>query len=194
MSLLLMLGFVSALAQAELTFEKTTHDFGTFSEEDPVVTTTFKFKNSGDTPLALSIMLVIVILAFIGLLIFGLLMHVKFFIRYRSDMQQVLTVMEKISEERLWKPLFENLHIKNHGKAVFVSLFSAGHRESVQFEMKSCKLRKFCKEQPLDTRAEPTLGKEKKRMFPCSFRTFLKHFPKRRNRLRSGKHLAFFSS
>ena len=46
----------------------------------------------------LSIMLVIVILAFIGLLVFGLLMHVKFFIRYRSDMQQVLTVMEKISE------------------------------------------------------------------------------------------------
>jgi len=53
MSLLLMLGFVSALAQAELTFEKTTHDFGTFSEDDPVVTTTFKFKNSGDTPLVI---------------------------------------------------------------------------------------------------------------------------------------------
>ena len=53
MSLLLMLGFVSALAQAELTFEKTSHDFGTFSEDDPVVTTTFKFKNSGDTPLVI---------------------------------------------------------------------------------------------------------------------------------------------
>ena len=48
-----MLGFVSALAQAELTFEKTTHDFGTFSEDNPVVTTTFKFKNSGDTPLVI---------------------------------------------------------------------------------------------------------------------------------------------
>lgn len=50
---LLMMGFTSAFAQAELTFEKTTHDFGTFSEEDPVVTTTFKFKNTGDTPLVI---------------------------------------------------------------------------------------------------------------------------------------------
>ena len=51
MSLLFILGIVSALAQAELKFEKTTHDFGTFSEDDAVVTTTFKFKNTGDTPL-----------------------------------------------------------------------------------------------------------------------------------------------
>lgn len=50
-ALLLIMGIVSAWAQAELTFEKTTHDFGTFSEDDPVVTATFKFKNSGDTPL-----------------------------------------------------------------------------------------------------------------------------------------------
>lgn len=47
----MMTGLTCALAQAELKFEKTTHDFGTFSENDPVVTTTFKFKNAGDTPL-----------------------------------------------------------------------------------------------------------------------------------------------
>lgn len=48
---LMMMGATCAWSQAELTFEKTTHDFGTFSEDDPVVTTTFKFKNTGDTPL-----------------------------------------------------------------------------------------------------------------------------------------------
>lgn len=51
LALLLMMGITSVWAQAELKFEKTTHDFGTFSEEDPVVTTIFKFKNTGDTPL-----------------------------------------------------------------------------------------------------------------------------------------------
>ena len=35
-------------AQAEITFEKTTHDFGTFSENDPRVTCVFKFKNTGN--------------------------------------------------------------------------------------------------------------------------------------------------
>jgi len=38
-------------AQAEITFEKTTHDFGTFSENDPRVTCVFKFKNTGNAPL-----------------------------------------------------------------------------------------------------------------------------------------------
>lgn len=36
------------LGDADIKFEKTTHDFGTFSEDDPVVTCTFKFTNTGD--------------------------------------------------------------------------------------------------------------------------------------------------
>jgi hypothetical protein len=52
---MLMMGFFVAFAQgkAELKFEKTTHDFGTFSEEDPVVTYIFKFTNKGDAPLVI---------------------------------------------------------------------------------------------------------------------------------------------
>lgn len=54
-TLLLMMGIFVAFAQgkAELKFEKTTHDFGTFSEEDPVVTYIFKFTNKGDAPLVI---------------------------------------------------------------------------------------------------------------------------------------------
>lgn len=54
-ALILTIGIFTAFAQtkAELTFEKTTHDFGTFSENDPVVTYIFKFKNSGDAPLVI---------------------------------------------------------------------------------------------------------------------------------------------
>ena len=49
------MGIFVAFAQgkAELKFEKTTHDFGTFSEEDPVVTYIFKFTNKGDAPLVI---------------------------------------------------------------------------------------------------------------------------------------------
>ena len=52
---LLFIGCLMTLAQgkAELTFEKTTHDFGTFSENDPVVTCKFIFKNTGDVPLVI---------------------------------------------------------------------------------------------------------------------------------------------
>jgi hypothetical protein len=54
-TLMLMMGIFVAFAQgkAELKFEKTTHDFGTFSEEDPVVTHIFKFTNKGDAPLVI---------------------------------------------------------------------------------------------------------------------------------------------
>ena len=54
-TLMLMMGIFVAFAQgkAELKFEKTTHDFGTFSEEDPVVTYIFKFTNKGDAPLVI---------------------------------------------------------------------------------------------------------------------------------------------
>lgn len=52
---MLLIGIATTFAQAkaELTFEKTTHDFGTFAENDAVVTCTFKFKNSGDAPLVI---------------------------------------------------------------------------------------------------------------------------------------------
>lgn len=54
-ALMLTIGIFAAFAQgkAELKFEKTTHDFGTFSEEDPVVTYTFNFTNTGDAPLVI---------------------------------------------------------------------------------------------------------------------------------------------
>lgn len=38
---------------AEIKFENTIHDFGTFSEADPVVKCTFKFTNVGDAPLVI---------------------------------------------------------------------------------------------------------------------------------------------
>ena len=44
-----------AIAQgmAGITFEKTTHNFGTFSENNPKVTCKFKFTNTGDGPLVI---------------------------------------------------------------------------------------------------------------------------------------------
>ena len=50
-TLLLVCGIDFASAQAEIKFDKLTHDFGTFSEESPVVTCTFTFTNVGDKPL-----------------------------------------------------------------------------------------------------------------------------------------------
>ncbi|MBR5803283.1 MAG: DUF1573 domain-containing protein [Bacteroidaceae bacterium] len=52
---LMLLGFATLFAkgEAEITFEKTSHNFGTFSEENPVVTCVFKFKNTGDVPLVI---------------------------------------------------------------------------------------------------------------------------------------------
>ncbi|MBE6272894.1 MAG: DUF1573 domain-containing protein [Bacteroides sp.] len=37
-----------AAGEAEIKFEKTSHDFGTFSESSPKVTYVFKFTNTGD--------------------------------------------------------------------------------------------------------------------------------------------------
>ena len=37
-----------AAGEAEIKFEKTSHDFGTFSESSPNVTCVFKFTNTGD--------------------------------------------------------------------------------------------------------------------------------------------------
>ncbi|MEG1547006.1 MAG: DUF1573 domain-containing protein [Bacteroidaceae bacterium] len=39
---------ISAQKQAEIKFDKTTNDFGTFSENEPTVTCSFKFTNVGD--------------------------------------------------------------------------------------------------------------------------------------------------
>ncbi len=54
MTLLLVAGVVSAAAQAEIKFDKTTHDFGTFSESSPKVTCEFTYKNVGDAPLVIN--------------------------------------------------------------------------------------------------------------------------------------------
>ncbi|NLZ72803.1 MAG: DUF1573 domain-containing protein [Bacteroidales bacterium] len=47
------MGFVMAQKQAEIKFDKMTHDFGEFSESNPVVTAVFTFKNVGDAPLVI---------------------------------------------------------------------------------------------------------------------------------------------
>lgn len=39
--------------EAEITFDKTTHNFGSFPESSPKVTCTFHFKNTGDGPLVI---------------------------------------------------------------------------------------------------------------------------------------------
>lgn len=60
MALMLVCGFVFALAQtstkkqAEIKFEKVTHDFGKFSESAPKVTCVFNFTNVGDAPLVIN--------------------------------------------------------------------------------------------------------------------------------------------
>lgn len=41
----------NAAKQADIKFDKTSHNFGTFSEDDPVVTCVFKFTNTGTAPL-----------------------------------------------------------------------------------------------------------------------------------------------
>ncbi len=55
-TLLLMASFSVAMAQkqAEIKFDKLTHDFGTFSESSPVVECTFTFKNVGQAPLIIN--------------------------------------------------------------------------------------------------------------------------------------------
>lgn len=45
--------YASAQGQAEIKFEKTTHNFGTFSENNPVVSYEFTFTNIGDAPLVI---------------------------------------------------------------------------------------------------------------------------------------------
>jgi len=56
MSVMLFACLTIAMAQkgAEIKFEKTTHNFGTFSEKNPVVSCTFAFTNVGDQPLIIN--------------------------------------------------------------------------------------------------------------------------------------------
>src|SRR5574344_1640361 len=51
---MLMVSVISASAQAEIKFDKVTHDFGTFTEENSTQNTTFKFINVGDKPLVIN--------------------------------------------------------------------------------------------------------------------------------------------
>jgi len=51
---LMLVGSIVASAQAEIKFDKMTHDFGTFSESAPVVTCTFTYTNTGDKPLIIN--------------------------------------------------------------------------------------------------------------------------------------------
>ncbi len=54
-TLFLVSSILIVLAQGttEITFDKTTHNFGTFSENSPKVTCKFQFKNTGDGPLVI---------------------------------------------------------------------------------------------------------------------------------------------
>lgn len=54
-TLFLVSSILIVLAQgtAEIIFDKTTHNFGTFSENSPKVTCKFQFKNTGDGPLVI---------------------------------------------------------------------------------------------------------------------------------------------
>lgn len=53
--MMVLVGFICAFAKgtADIKFDKTTHNFGTFSENNPVVTCTFTFTNVGDGPLVI---------------------------------------------------------------------------------------------------------------------------------------------
>ncbi len=52
----LLLGGMTTMAQkpAQIKFDKTTHNFGTFSEKEPKVTCSFTYTNVGDQPLVIN--------------------------------------------------------------------------------------------------------------------------------------------
>jgi hypothetical protein len=56
MTLLLLCGITAAMAQkpAEIKFDKTSHNFGTFSENEPKVSCSFTFTNVGEQPLVIN--------------------------------------------------------------------------------------------------------------------------------------------
>ncbi|MCH3969156.1 MAG: DUF1573 domain-containing protein [Prevotella sp.] len=52
--LLMLVCTLSVSAQAEIKFDRLSHDFGTFSESQPIQKTTFTFINKGDKPLVIN--------------------------------------------------------------------------------------------------------------------------------------------
>lgn len=48
------LGLATAQEQAQIKFDKVSHDFGTFSENDAVQQYTFNFTNAGNAPLVIN--------------------------------------------------------------------------------------------------------------------------------------------
>ena len=53
-TIMLICGIAYAAAQAEIKFDKTTHNFGKFSESAPKVSCTFTYTNTGDAPLIIN--------------------------------------------------------------------------------------------------------------------------------------------
>lgn len=55
-TLMLVFGLTTMMAQkpAEIKFDKTTHNFGTFSEKEPKVSCSFTFTNVGEAPLVIN--------------------------------------------------------------------------------------------------------------------------------------------
>ena len=51
--LVMSIGYAYAQGGADIKFDKTTHNFGTFSENNPVVSCTFTCTNVGDAPLVI---------------------------------------------------------------------------------------------------------------------------------------------
>lgn len=51
--LITSISYAYAQGGADIKFDKTTYDFGTFSESNPIVTGTFTFTNIGDAPLVI---------------------------------------------------------------------------------------------------------------------------------------------
>lgn len=51
--LVMSIGYASAQTKADIKFDKTTHNFGTFPEANPIVNCTFTFTNIGDAPLVI---------------------------------------------------------------------------------------------------------------------------------------------
>jgi hypothetical protein len=56
MTVMLVCGMTAVFAQkpAQIKFDKTTHNFGTFSESNPVVSCSFGFTNVGEQPLVIN--------------------------------------------------------------------------------------------------------------------------------------------
>ena len=53
-TMMLICGIAYAAAQAEIKFDKTTHNFGKFSESAPKVSCIFTYTNTGDAPLIIN--------------------------------------------------------------------------------------------------------------------------------------------